>query len=57
MAKQEKAKNKKAKGNKKPPAVAPSTVVAQPPVAEDDTFDFGGIPKEVNFKRNIGCGG
>ena len=24
---------------------------------ENDAFDFGGIPKDVSFKRNIGCGG
>lgn len=22
-----------------------------------DDFDFGGIPKNVSLKRNIGCGG
>lgn len=22
-----------------------------------DDFDFGGLPKSVPFKRNIGCGG
>lgn len=22
-----------------------------------DDFDFGGLPKDVPFKRNIGCGG
>jgi hypothetical protein len=24
---------------------------------EEDEFDFGGIPKDVPFKRNLGCGG
>tara|TARA_R110001592_G_scaffold32156_10_gene112694 strand:+ start:3721 stop:3885 length:165 start_codon:yes stop_codon:yes gene_type:complete len=24
---------------------------------EKEDFDFGGIPKDVPFKRNIGCGG
>lgn len=24
---------------------------------EDDSFDFGGLPKDVDLKRNIGCGG
>ena len=24
---------------------------------EEDGFDFGGLPKNVPFKRNIGCGG
>lgn len=24
---------------------------------EEDEFDFGGLPKNVPFKRNIGCGG
>ena len=23
----------------------------------EDNFDFGGLPKEVNLKKNIGCGG
>ena len=22
-----------------------------------EDFDFGGIPKEINLKKNIGCGG
>lgn len=25
--------------------------------ADEDQFDFGGLPKNVPFKRNIGCGG
>ena len=24
---------------------------------EDKDFDFGGLPKNVPFKRNLGCGG
>ncbi len=24
---------------------------------ETNEFDFGGLPKDVPFKRNIGCGG
>ena len=24
---------------------------------EQDRFDFGGFPKDVSLKRNIGCGG
>jgi hypothetical protein len=24
---------------------------------EEDEFDFGGLPKDVPFKRNLGCGG
>lgn len=24
---------------------------------ENEDFDFGGIPKNIPFKRNIGCGG
>lgn len=24
---------------------------------EDEQFDFGGISSNVNFKRNMGCGG
>jgi len=24
---------------------------------EQDDFDFGGFPKDVSLKRNIGCGG
>lgn len=24
---------------------------------ETEGFDFGGFPKDVSFKRNIGCGG
>ncbi len=24
---------------------------------ERDDFDFGGLPKDVPFKRNMGCGG
>ena len=24
---------------------------------ELDDFDFGGFPKDVNLKKNIGCGG
>lgn len=29
------------------------------PQVEDasDEFDFGGLPADVSFKRNIGCGG
>lgn len=23
----------------------------------EDDFDFGGIPKNINLKKNIGCGG
>lgn len=23
----------------------------------EDEFDFGGLPKDVPFKRNLGCGG
>lgn len=26
-------------------------------VADQDDFDFGGFPKDVSLKRNIGCGG
>lgn len=31
----------------------------QEPLAEseEDDFDFGGIPSEISFKRNLGCGG
>ncbi|MGW8121764.1 hypothetical protein ACV07N_03820 [Roseivirga echinicomitans] len=25
--------------------------------AENEDFDFGGIPKNIPFKRSIGCGG
>jgi len=25
--------------------------------AESNSFNFGGIPKNVPFKRNMGCGG
>ena len=30
---------------------------AEEPVEERDEFDFGGLPKNVPFKRNMGCGG
>lgn len=26
-------------------------------IADQDDFDFGGFPKDVSLKRNIGCGG
>ena len=25
--------------------------------ATQDSFDFGGLPEYVDFKRNLGCGG
>lgn len=25
--------------------------------SEEEGFDFGGFPKDVNIKRNMGCGG
>jgi len=25
--------------------------------SREDDFDFGGIPSEVSFSRNLGCGG
>ena len=24
---------------------------------EEEGFDFGGIPKDLDFKKNMGCGG
>ena len=30
---------------------------ADEPVQDRDEFDFGGLPKNVPFKRNMGCGG
>ncbi|NVK83003.1 MAG: hypothetical protein HWE21_01710 [Cytophagia bacterium] len=29
----------------------------QPPHSEEEDFDFGGFPKDVSLKRNMGCGG
>lgn len=26
-------------------------------ISEEEDFDFGGFPKDVNIKRNMGCGG
>ena len=26
-------------------------------VTDEEEFDYGGMPKNVPFKRNIGCGG
>ncbi len=26
-------------------------------VVENEEFDFGGLPKNISLKRNIGCGG
>lgn len=41
-------KSKKNKGK-------PTPKEKEEPSVEDD--DFGGFPKEVDFRRNLGCGG
>ena len=51
-----------AKSKKNPLAKAVKTETKKPKkkVQEDevnDDFDFGGIPKGINLKKNIGCGG
>ena len=51
MAKSKKKALKKEQNTKKPQVVKNDK-------EEDDTgFDFGGFPKDVDLKRNIGCGG
>ena len=46
-----KARSKKAK---------PQKIKEKDPKAKEqtrDAFDFGGLPDDVDFKRNLGCGG
>jgi hypothetical protein len=50
--KKPKTTEQKAKPKAKPKAPAPPREAPQ-----EDPFDFGGIPKDLNFKRNMGCGG
>lgn len=51
MAKSKKKALKKEQNTKKPQVVKNDK-------EEDDTgFDFGGFPKDVDLKRNTGCGG
>ncbi len=47
--KEEKPKSKK--GSKKPKNEKDQRV------EKENDFDFGGFPKDVSFKRNMGCGG
>lgn len=42
-----------AEKSKIPNMVAEKLIVEQ----ESDDFDFGGFPKDINLKKNIGCGG
>lgn len=35
----------------------PTEVSQNEPIDTEEEFDFGGLPKDVPFKRNIGCGG
>ena len=39
----------------KPQAKVPTP--AMPDFDHDDDFDFGGISKEIDLKKNLGCGG
>ncbi|GAB5522595.1 MAG: hypothetical protein Roseis2KO_04670 [Roseivirga sp.] len=51
---------KAAKGSKHVKSQKPDKVKEQvKPQMEDagEEFDFGGIPSDVSFGRNIGCGG
>ncbi|WP_323755465.1 hypothetical protein [Roseivirga sp.] len=53
-------KEKRVKGpkqKKKAPNKDAKIVEKETQNAENDDFDFGGIPKNVSLKRNIGCGG
>ena len=52
MAKQQKPKLKPAKAKLKTEQSDKQEVVE-----DADEFDFGGLPNDVPFKRNIGCGG
>jgi len=52
MAKQEKKVIKPLKTDSKPEAKK-----VQEEAEDRDQFDFGGLPKDVSLKRNIGCGG
>ncbi len=53
MAKQQKEKPKAAE----PQAQQKPKVQEESFEEERDGFDFGGLPEDVPFKRNIGCGG
>jgi hypothetical protein len=51
----EKEKNKEKTITQNPKKIRKA---AKPEVEEnDERFDFGGISKDIPFKRNIGCGG
>lgn len=50
MKKAEKKKIKEAKKNKKKSS-------RYDPSEDQNAFDFGGIPKDIAFKKNMGCGG
>ncbi len=50
---------KKKKSNKKPVSekLAEKKGTNQNEIQDEDSFDYGGFPKDVSLKRNIGCGG
>ncbi|TCL10451.1 hypothetical protein EV198_1481 [Roseivirga ehrenbergii] len=53
-------KEKKVKAEKKQKKIVKKedkTVEIAVEDIENNDFDFGGIPKDVSFKKNIGCGG
>ena len=50
------AKSKKKPLKEQKPS-APKEKVRKEDSSEEEEFNFGGFPKDVSLKRNMGCGG
>lgn len=50
-----KAENEKVEKDK--PELKAAVISVKKEELIEDPFDFGGLPRDVPFKRNLGCGG